>query len=304
MAEREFHSIEDIDRFLEEEFAKEESELQGEVEEKIEEEELESEEEVESEDDGASEDETEEVEEDDEEETEEEESEGDETEDEDPEEDLEPPKKPSKEEKTNNAFAKLRVEAKENKQKADEYDAVIRKLMKEAGYTNFSDFKKAVEEQLDEKERKDAGYTKEEYDRKKQLDEEARKIKAREDALLNQERTNRSKKFNDAVVEFANQYKMGEDGVARIYNRLEELNYTVDLLISQPDPHIVIKGAMAEEVERQALESYKERNLKRKKVDKGKITTRQKEDSLQEQQDKLLEQELKAYAKRRGISYD
>lgn len=298
MEEREFHSIEDIDRFLEEEFAKEESELQGEVEDKIEEEELESE------DDGTSEDETEEVEEDDEEETEEGESEEDETEDDEPEEDSKPPKKPSQEEKTNNAFAKLRIEAKENKQKADEYDAVVRKLMKEAGYTNFSEFKKAVEEQLDEKERKDAGYTKEEYDRKKQLDEEARKIKAREEALINQERTNRSKNFNDAVVEFAKQYKMGEDGVARIYNRLEELNYTVDLLISQPDPHVVIKGAMAEEVERQALESYKERNLKRKKVDKGKITTRQKEDSLQEQQDKLLEQELREYAKRRGISYD
>ena len=294
----EFTSIEDIDRYLEEEFSKETPPVDTEDE---------PEEDIDLEDESLEDDEPEgdeEVEEESDEEDESDESE-DEPEDDEPEVDEhEVTKKPSKEDKSNHAFAKLRQEAKENKQKAEEYNAVIDKLMREAGYTDFNQFKKAVEEQLDEKEREKAGYTKEEFSRKKDLEAEEKRIREREEALRNQERNTKAKVFNDAVTKFAQDYGMGENGSTEIYNRLEKLNYTADLLLAQPDPYIVIKGAMADVVEKKALASYKEKASNKKKVDSGKLTTRSNDDNLEDQLDKLLEQDLREYAKRRGIKYD
>lgn len=309
--EREFKSIEEIDRYLEEEFAKEQesSELQEGVEQAIEEEETVATEEEDTDEELVNDEEDEEDEEEDldpeeDEEEPEEEPEEDEEDEEEPEEDPKPKPKRTKEDKTNHAFAKLRQEAKESKQKADEYDAVIRKLMREAGYQDFEQFKSAVEEQLDEKDRKEGGYTKEEYTRKKELAEEEARIRAREQALKDQERNTKAKVFNDAVINFSREYGLGKEGITKVYNRLEELHYTPDLLLSQPDPTVVIRGAMAEYVEKRALDSFKERESKKKKVDSGKISTRHNEDNLDEQRDKLIEKEMREYAKRKGIKYD
>ena len=293
---KEFNSIDEIDAFLEEMFANEDKpEDEPEKPETDEEPDLENEDESDQEDN-----------EDVSNEEDNEDEEGDEV-DEEPEAPEKPapkPKKPSAEEKQNHAFAKLRTEASEYKRKADEYDEVIKTLMEEAGFDDFNQFKSAVKQQVKEKAIKEGRMTEAAYDKMENLDKREKEIRQREQQIKQNELNLKAKLFNDAVVEFATEYGLGEAGVGQAYERLEELGYTVEALLAQPDPKVLIRGVMADEVERIALAEYRKKANPKKAVDSGKLPTSNKQKTLEQQQNELLDSELRQYAKRIGVSYN
>lgn len=292
---KEFNSIDEIDAFLEEMFANEEQP-------EDEPENPETDEEPEKEAD-----ETESDQEDDEgvpEKEADEDEEGDEADDEPEVPEKPKPKKPSAEEKQNHAFAKLRTEASEYKRQADEYDEVVKTLMEEAGFDDFNQFKSAVKQQVKEKAIKEGGMTEAAYDKMENLDKREKEIRQREQQINQNELNLKAKLFNDAVVEFATEYGLGEAGVGQAYERLEELGYTVEALLAQPDPKVLIRGVMADEVERIALAEYRKKANPKKAVDSGKLPTSNKQKTLEQQQNELLDSELRQYAKRIGVSYN
>lgn len=295
--EDEIMTVDDLDKFLSEEFqVKDEKILDNEVEveEEVVVEDVESEVEVEEVEEDEESDDTEP---DEEESVDDEESEDEESDD-DNEDDKEKSTKPTKEEKANHAFAQLRKEASENKRKAEEYDAVLTKLMKESGYKDFDSFKEAVEKQFDEKERKEKGYSEQEYSRLKEIEAREKRLQEKEKVMSEKEYNSKAYAFDQAVRKYSQEYGLGEDGPSRVYQTLEKEGYTAEMLVAQPKPDLLIKGVMADDIARIRAERRQVKKAN-KTVDTKKITTRSQEDDLASQQEELFKQEMRDYEKRK-----
>lgn len=280
MSEKKFTSVDELDDFLNEEFkidgVEDADSLNIEVEETIEEIEAE----VEEVDEDSSEEEVSEELEDSEEEVEDEEE-------------TEKPKptKRSKEDKRDYAFSKLRKEASEAKKALEDYNELVTRLMKEAGYSDYKEFKNAVDQQLSEKEMKAKGYTKEQYDELEML---RRKNKELEEAVINNEnkkRFERARDFDAAVNRYAQEYRVS---AKEIYENLEKIGYNADTLLAQPNPEILIKGVLADKIKPVAKPA-------KKSVDTEKLSAGDAKSS-EIDIDELIKKELAEYKSRKGLA--
>lgn len=212
----------------------------------------------------------------------------------------EPPhdgKKRTPEQKQRDALIRMRQEKQEAKRKLQEveaqgreYQATLNRLMKEAGYEDYASFKKALDEQLAQKEMKEKGYNKEQFSEVDQL----RKQLAEKEALLQAkqkaEQFSQASRFDGLVKDYS---KRAGVTSKYVYDQLETLGYDVPTLLAQPNPEILIKGLLSD---RLVAEKPK------KRVDTDKLTPTPPAETKAIDIDALIKQELADYKARKGNS--
>lgn len=197
--------------------------------------------------------------------------------------------KPSKEEKRDYAFSKLRKEATDAKRAYEERDALVQRLMKEAGYSDYSKFKEALDKQFSDKEMKDKGYTKEQYSEVEQLKQRTKELEEQLDMTTKRELATKAQNFDSMVKSYASQFKVNPN---EIYNTLDASGYTAELLLNLPNPEVLIRGVLADKVK------PVEKPLK-KAVDTEKLPSGSAQKSDVSIED-LLKADLDAYKARKG----
>lgn len=231
----------------------------------------------------------------------------------DSEEDAEEPEDPepkttkvTKEDRKDYAFGKMRKENAEYKrmiaekeQALSEREAVLKRLMGEAGYDDFGEFKSVVEKQLAQKEREEKGYTEEQYAEIQALKQRNAELENRTQQYSRQETASKAQAFDSVVRGFAQQYDLGEKGVRTIYTELEKAGYDVGMLISQPKPEVLIKGIMADMIQQKAVTEHISKKATRKTLDNEKLPSTQAiDDDASSKIDQLVQRDLAEYRKR------
>jgi len=272
MGEKTYASVAEIDAALEAEFAKvNEMEVEDD-----EEEEFDDEEEEEFEGFG-----------DDEEE---------ETEDDEEEEEEKPTaKKPSKAEKEEFTFAQLRQQAKLAEQKAAEEQAFMRKLAKASGYgDDVAKYRKDLEARLIEQEASQHGVTPEVY---KELSEAKAKLQSFQQEREEEQRIAKSQAFLKTINKVLKEYDVDQKAMSKeLFDTLEKSGYTIDALLSVPNPEFLIRGALYDKLSKAQVKQSRIRDgldTRKIKSSSGGVKT----------MEEMIEQEMVEYAKARGLKY-
>lgn len=156
--------------------------------------------------------------------------------------------KPSSEDKRDYSFAQLRKDNAELKAREKELsvnDEFLRAIATQYGYDNVEDFKKAYEDARIQKEAKEKGYDPVLY---KQLQDSNRRIEQLEKQNKQAQLMESANKFKSSMDKVISDYNLGEDSRDDIFTKLEQSGYTVDMLLSLPNPEVVIRGVLSDKI--------------------------------------------------------
>ena len=81
-----------------------------------------------------------------------------------------------------------------------------------------------------------------------QLQESNKRIAELEKKQSETELMNKAANFKNAVDKAVADYNLGEDGRNEIFNKLEEAGFSVDTLLTIPNPEILIKGVLSDKI--------------------------------------------------------
>lgn len=157
-------------------------------------------------------------------------------------------KKPSADDKKEFAFSKMRKENSDLKNQLNEKNAeseFLNKLAAQYGYTDVKKFQADYEKARVQQEAKDKGLDPVLYS---QLQESNKRIAELENKQKEAELMNKANNFKIAVDKAVADYNLGEDGRTEIFNKLEEAGFSVDTLLSIPNPEILIKGVLSDKI--------------------------------------------------------
>ena len=156
--------------------------------------------------------------------------------------------KPSADDKKEFAFSKIRKENSDLKNQLNEKNEqteFLNKLAAQYGYTDVKKFQADYEKARVKQEAKDKGLDPVLY---AQLQESNKKIAELENKQKEAELVNKANNFKVAVDKAVADYNLGQDGRNEIFNRLEEAGFSVDTLLSIPNPEILIKGVLSDKI--------------------------------------------------------
>lgn len=220
-------------------------------------------------------------------------------EDETPEEPTSKHVKRTPEEKQSYAWKKMRDNEKEAKhakaiaeQALAEKDAVLTRLMKEAGYSDYNEFKVAVDKQLSAKEMKEKGYTQEQFSEIEQLRKENEQLKKSVDTQNQRTYQERARSFDSLVQKYS---KDASTTAKAVYDQLGAEGYTVETLLGLPNPELLIKGLLSDKLPTKEVVKPVKRTVDTKphhsgQAQDGPITM-----------DDLIKQDMAEYSRRRGV---
>lgn len=277
MAEKKFGSLEELDKYLDEEFTDEEFETD--------EEELEEESEEET---FAGDDIEPSLEESDEDEFVEQEEDAPAVE-----EPTDP--KPSKEEF---AFGKLRYENSELKQKLEaqeKYSQKMEEMARNLGYTNADDLIKAYEDQQIQKEAQQKNVDPEVYRKMVNMERELESIKQREAEAKRQIGVQR---FSQSLDRIASEIGLDDKEKVSMVEQMEADGYTLEDIARIKNPERFIKGYAADKI---AERKYQEMLASEKKAKKLKEPKLRGESEPPTDWEKELEKELEQYARENNL---
>ena len=156
--------------------------------------------------------------------------------------------KPSADDKKDFAFGKLRKENSDLKNQLNEKNQeseFLNKLAANYGYTDVKKFQADYEKARVQQEAKDKGLDPVLYS---QLQESNKRIAELENKQKEAELVEKANNFRNAVDKAVVDYKLGEDGRNEIFNKLEEAGFSVDTLLTIPNPEILIKGVLSDKI--------------------------------------------------------
>jgi hypothetical protein len=162
-------------------------------------------------------------------------------------------------EKKEYAFSKIRQEnsqLKQEKQKLQAESDFVKELAASYGYTDVDKFKEDVRIAKLNQEAKAKGIDPEIY---KQLDDNKREIERLKQESAQKTLNERALNFKNAVEKAVSDYKVDKND---IFNKLEEAGYTVDKILDEPNPGIVLKGILMDKI----LEVHKQNELKKQET--------------------------------------
>jgi len=271
MAEKKFESLEELDKYLDEKFEKEEE---------LEEEFLEEEEETEEElvEDESEEEETVEL-----------------TESAPETEEPTSSKSPVKEEF---AFGKLRHENSELKQKLEEQEKYAKKMREMAtnlGYSSADDLITAYEEQQIQKEAHKKNIDPELYHKMVTMEKELETIKQREIELNKKAGIER---FSLSLEKIGLNLGLNENEQIQIVQQMEQDGYTLDDIASLKNPERFIKGYAADQIAEKKYQEMLATEKKAKKLKEPKLRGETEPSTDWEQE---LQKELNQYAKENNL---
>ncbi len=156
--------------------------------------------------------------------------------------------KPNADDKKEFAFSKMRKENSDLRNQLNEKNAeteFLNKLAAQYGYTDVKKFQADYEKARVQQEAKDKGLDPVLYS---QLQESNRRIAELERKQSETELMNKAANFKNAVDKAVADYNLGEDGRNEIFNKLEEAGFSVDTLLTIPNPEILIKGVLSDKI--------------------------------------------------------
>ena len=156
--------------------------------------------------------------------------------------------KPNADDKKEFAFSKMRKENSDLKNQLNEKNAeseFLSKLAAQYGYTDVKKFQADYEKARVQQEAKDKGLDPVLYS---QLQESNKRIAELEKKQSETELMNKAANFKNAVDKAVADYNLGEDGRNEIFNKLEEAGFSVDTLLTIPNPEILIKGVLSDKI--------------------------------------------------------
>ncbi|MBR1386435.1 MAG: hypothetical protein IJ568_06365 [Bacilli bacterium] len=156
--------------------------------------------------------------------------------------------KPSADDKKEFAFSKIRKENSDLKNQLNEKNEqteFLNKLAAQYGYTDVKKFQADYEKARVKQEAKDKGLDPVLY---AQLQESNKRIAELENKQKEAELVNKANSFKVAVDKAVADYNLGQDGRNEIFNKLEEAGFSVDTLLSIPNPEILIKGVLSDKI--------------------------------------------------------
>ena len=162
--------------------------------------------------------------------------------------DNKPENKISADDKKEFAFSKMRKENTDLKNQLNEKNAeteFLNKLAAQYGYTDVKKFQADYEKARIQQEAKDKGLDPVLYS---QLQESNKRIAELENKQKEAELVNKANIFKNAVDKAVVDYNLGEDGRNEIFNKLEEAGFSVDTLLTIPNPEILIKGVLSDKI--------------------------------------------------------
>lgn len=156
--------------------------------------------------------------------------------------------KPSADDKKDFAFGKMRKENSDLRNQLNEHNQEIEflnKLAAQYGYTDVKKFQADYEKARIKKEAENKGLDPVLY---AQLQESNKRIAELENKQKETELMNKASNFKNAVDKAVVDYNLGENGRNEIFNKLEEAGFSVDTLLSIPNPEILIKGVLSDKI--------------------------------------------------------
>ena len=156
--------------------------------------------------------------------------------------------KPNADDKKEFAFSKMRKENSDLKNQLNEKNAeseFLSKLAAQYGYTDVKKFQADYEKARIQKEAKDKGLDPVLY---AQLQESNKRIAELENKQKETELMNKANNFKNAVDKAVADYNLGENGRNEIFNKLEEAGFSVDTVLTIPNPEILIKGVLSDKI--------------------------------------------------------
>lgn len=156
--------------------------------------------------------------------------------------------KPSADDKKDFAFGKMRKENSDLKNQLNEKNQeteFLKKLASNYGYTDVKKFQEDYERARVQQEAKDKGLDPVLY---AQLQESNKRIAELESKQKEAELMNKASNFKVAVDKAVADYKLGENGRKEIFDKLEEAGFSVDTILSIPNPEILIKGVLSDKI--------------------------------------------------------
>ena len=156
--------------------------------------------------------------------------------------------KPNADDKKEFAFSKMRKENSDLRNQLNEKNAeteFLNKLAAQYGYTDVKKFQADYEKARVQQEAKDKGLDPVLYS---QLQESNKRIAELEKKQSETELMNKAANFKNAVDKAVADYNLGEDGRNEIFNKLEEAGFSVDTLLTIPNPEILIKGVLSDKI--------------------------------------------------------
>ena len=153
------------------------------------------------------------------------------------------------EDKKEFAFSKIRKENSDLKalnKTLSTRDEALKKIASNYGYDDVDKFLEAYENARVVQEAKDKGYDPVLY---KQLQDTNKRLEQLEKERQENNLMSRANDFKNAVDKAISDYNLDEEeGRNEIFSRLEEYGYTVDSILSLPNPEILIKGVLSDKI--------------------------------------------------------
>ena len=156
--------------------------------------------------------------------------------------------KPNADDKKEFAFSKMRKENSDLKNQLNEKNAeseFLSKLAAQYGYTDVKKFQADYEKARIQKEAKDKGLDPVLY---AQLQESNKRIAELENKQKETELMNKANNLKNAIDKAVAEYNLGENGRNEIFNKLEEAGFSVDTVLTIPNPEILIKGVLSDKI--------------------------------------------------------
>lgn len=179
-----------------------------------------------------------------------------------------PSKKHTKEEQREFAFAKLNKERSEALAKAKEYEDMFNDLARMAGYADVDSYKNQLKQAMEAKHAQNQGVSPEVYRKLQQQEAQIRRLNEQNLMQFQQSRAQNFQKALDGVVK---EYGFNQDDVNEMFGSLQEAGYTLDTLLQQPNPDLIIRGAFMNKINERAIQSQREKEAD---VSKGLDTTK------------------------------
>jgi len=207
------------------------------------------------------------------------------------------PTKPTQEDKQGHAFAELRRKAAETEAALAQRNAILESMAKTSGFKSVDEYTKAIQEKLLETEAKAKGVAPDVYKRMTAVEAELEQLRGEK---TTRERAGKLENFKSSLDKVVQQYGLSDADKELVIARLDEQNYTLDMLLSVPQPDALIRGVLFDKIEEKLkLAKASTQAKKLEGVDTQGINSAQ---ATPKTLDQILDEEMQAYAKSRNIA--
>ena len=170
--------------------------------------------------------------------------------------------KHTKDEQRDFAFAKLNRERSDALAKAKEYEDMFNDLARMAGFSDVNSYKAQLKQAMDAKNAQKQGISPEVYRKLQEQEAQINRLNTQNIIQMQQARVNSFQKALDGVVK---EYNFSQEDVNDMFDNLQKAGYTVDTLLQQPNPDLIIRGAFMSKINERTVQNQRELEAKSSK---------------------------------------